>query len=340
VSRPIEREITDFADFTGRLDAETVEVRARVGGWVDRVLFKAGTEVKAGDLLFDLDSRTYQGELDRATVRLAVTEARRKRAQADYQRAQALQRNRAISQEELDKSAADQAEAEAALQLARVDVERARLNLGFTRITAPVAGRIGLPLVPPGSRVSDSTLLASIVVLDPIYVQFDMDERTFLRCQRAPREERLENGRTRLLMGLADEKGLPHQGVVDFIDNRVNPSTGTIRVRGTFPNPSHLLIPGLFARVRVLLGKPYKALLVPESAVLTNQGQRYLLVVNDRNVTEHRDVKVGALQDGMRVIKEGLKPDEWVLVRAIGNVRAWTPGTKVKPQHSAPAQHP
>jgi multidrug efflux system membrane fusion protein len=340
VSRPVEREVTDYADFTGRLDADTVEVRSRVTGWLDRVHFKPGSEVKQGDLLFDLDPRTYQADLDQANAKLAVAEARLKLAQADYQRAQALQRTRATSQEEVDKSAAAQAEAVAALKLARLDVERARLNLEFTRITAPLAGRIGQPLVTPGSRVSGSTLLATIVVPDPIHVQFDMDERTFLHCQHLPRGERPQNGRTPLVVGLADEKGFPHQAVLDYIDNRVNPSTGTIRVRGTLPNPRHLLIPGLFARVRVPLGKPYKALLVPESALLTDRSRRYLLVVNDRNVTERRDVKVGPLQDGMRVIEEGLKPDERVLVRAIGNSRAWTAGIKLEPQHSAPAKRP
>jgi RND family efflux transporter MFP subunit len=243
--------------FTGRLEAvENVLLQPRVGGYLTKVNFQAGALVKKGELLFEIDPRTYKAALDLAHADLAVAEARLKAVEAAWQRAQRLLGTKSISREEYEKINSDRTEAKVALQVVRARVERARLDLDSTQITAPIAGRIGLPLVTAGNLVVGPprpTPLANVRSVDPMYVYFDLDERTLLRLRRAGQAK---DGKLPLALGLADEKGFPHKGALDALDNRVDPSTGSVRVRGVLANPRGVLMPGMFARVRLTLPKP------------------------------------------------------------------------------------
>ncbi len=317
VAHPVAREVAETVDFTGRTDAaETVNLRARVTGYLLKTPFKEGSEVKQGDVLFEIDPRPYQAELDRAEAVLRQAQARLKLADTTQKRAAALlkQAAGAITQQDYDKTVAELNDAEAALTVARSGVEVVKLNLEFTRVTAPISGRIGRRLVDPGNLVkADDTALATIVSRDPIFVYFDMDERTYLQLRRTVPDEKL----TALKAGvaLADEKGYAHAAVIDFHNNRIDPQTGTLNVRGVLPNKDHLLLPGMFVRVRLTLGEPHKALLVPEQAVMTNRfSQPYVDVVDDKNQVNARRVKLGAVHDGLREVTEGLKPEEWIII--------------------------
>jgi RND family efflux transporter MFP subunit len=263
VRQPLVREVTDYQDFTGRTEAVSqVELRARVSGFLDRVLFKDGADVKKGELLCEIDPRPYMAELQKAETRRAVEEAKLKRAEAEFKRAKALLPRQGISREDFDKIADDRAVAEAEVHAAMAECEAAKLNVAFTKVTAPISGRISRRLIDPGNVVrADETPLATIVSLDPMYVYFDVDERTALRMWRAAREGKAKAAtELPVAMGLADEKGFPHRGKVDFADNRVDPKTGTLRMRAVLPNADGLLVPGLFVRVRLTTSEPHKAL--------------------------------------------------------------------------------
>jgi RND family efflux transporter MFP subunit len=338
VSYPVERDVTDYADFTARTAAvEAVGVRARVWGYLDKVNFTEGTLVKKGDVLFEIDARTYQVALQQAEGNLAAMDARLKRLDADLGRAQQLVGKGAVSREEYDKIAGDRGEAAASIRALQAAVDRARLDLAFTKVTAPVSGRISRTLVTVGNLVqsgdqSGGTLLTTIVSVDPMYAYFDVDEHTVLRVRQLVREGKADSprdGGVPVWLGLANEEGHPHRGTIDFVDNQVNPSTGTMRLRGVFPNKDQVLAPGLFARVRGPLGRPYKALLVSERALDTDQGQKILYVINEKNEVASRPVRVGALHDGLRVIADGVRPGERVIVNGLQQVR---PGVTVEPQ--------
>lgn len=336
VSYPVEREVTDYADFTGRTSAvETVEVRARVWGYLDKVNFKEGALVKKGDVLFEIDPRTYRAALANAEGNLASAQAKLKRLDADLARAKSLIGSRAISREEYDKVAGDRGEAAAALDALRAAVEQANLDLGFTKVIAPISGRISRTLVTEGNLIaagsSGGTVLTNIVSLDPIYAYFDMDERTVLRLRQLIREGKAPSNGSPwpVALGLATEEGFPHQGKIDFLDNQINAKTGTLRVRGVFANPYEALSPGFFARVRVPIGYARKALLVSDRAIDNDQGQKILYVVSAKNEVVSRPIRVGALHHGLRVIEDGLKPGERVIVNGLQQVR---PGVTVEPK--------
>jgi RND family efflux transporter MFP subunit len=342
VAAPVEREVTDFDEYTGRITAvEEVEVRARIRGYLMKINFTEGAEVKEGDVLFEIDPRPFQAELDAAKGQVAQWEAKLARAEADVARNERLLPKGAASQKDLDTSISDRGEARAAIQSARAAVDRAALDVEFAKVTAPIGGRVSRASVTKGNLVNanagDSTLLTKIVAYNPIYVYFDIDERSLVQYQQAARKQagggdRLSNVREAKIpvqLGLAGESGFPHTGVVDFANNQVNPQTGTIQVRGVFANPNRLFTPGLFARVRVPVGDKYRAVMVPERAIGTDQGQKYLLAVNDKNVVEYRAVKLGRLHDSLRVIQEGLKPGEQIIVNGIQRAR---PGVTVTPQ--------
>lgn len=337
VSQPVVREVVEWDEYTGRLEAvESVAIRARVSGYLQAVRFTDGAMVRKGDLLFVIDPRPYQAELDRAKAALAQANARLERTQKDLARAQQLVKARAVSQEEVDTRLAEQREAQEAVQAARASVEVVRLNVEFTQVRAPISGRISRPLVTEGNLVSggmgESTLLTTLVSLDPIYAYFEMDERSYLIYSGLWRNgvrPGTENAKIPVRLGLANETGFPHQGSLDFIDNRLDPNTGTMTGRAIFPNPDLGLVPGLFARLRLPASQRYEALMLPDAAIGSDQTQRFVLVVNDQNTVEYRRVEPGPLIDGLRVIRDGLKPQEWVIVNGVQRVR---PGVMVNPQ--------
>lgn len=334
VCKPIVREVTEFVDFTGRTEAPfSVDIRPRVTGYLVKMPFTEGTEVKTGDLLFEIDPRPYQAQLDKAKGDVILNEAKLKLAKADNARAKSIAEanSGAISRQDLDKFQAAQEEADAAVQASKANLEAYQINLEFTKVTSPIDGRVGRYNLTIGNLVNaDQTLLTTVVSQDPIYVYYDVDEVTLLRLIRrliAANVDSLQIKRFPVFMGLADEDGYPHEGYVNFANNVVNASTGTITVRGVFENPDspskrRLLKPGMFVRIRFPNGEPHPAVLVAEKALGTDQGRKYLLVVNDQNVVEYRPVKTGPLQDdGLRVIESGLKPDESVIVNGLQLVR-------------------
>lgn len=339
VSHPVVAEVVEFENFTGRTDAvKTVQVVARVTGYIKPHLTRAGAEVSAGDPLFEIDARPYQAEVDRTEATVAQAEARLKRLDADYARAKLLMGRAALSRAEFDQTVGDHAEAKAAVEVARADRELAQLNLGFTRVTAPIGGRTSRGLIDPGGLVkADETILTSIVSLDPIYVYFDVDERTLLRLRQLVRDGKLKSHREATLpvrVALADEDGFPHEGTIDFSDNRVDPNTGTLSVRGVIPNPEpRAFTPGMFVRVRLPIGSPRRALLVPERALVTEHGQKDVYIVAGDGEVVRRPVVVGPLRGGLRVIEQGLAEDEEVIVSGLQRAR---PGAKVRVREVQP----
>lgn len=337
VSYPIERDVTDYADFTGRTAAvDSVEVRARVWGYLEKVNFKEGMLVQKGDVLFEIDPRTYEAELAQAEAKIAQAEARKKNLDADYQRVERLLAKNAATQADLDAITANRAEAEAAVKSATAARDFNRLNLEFTTVTAPISGRVGRALVTEGNLIQSGqnggTLLTTIVPVDPMYAYFDVDEGTVLRVRQMIRDGKANSAREAELpafLGLANEHGFAHQGTINFVDNQVNPKTGTLRLRGVFANKEETLAPGYFVRVRVPIGFAHKALLINERAIDTDQGQKVLYVVNEKNEVTVRPVRLGAQHDGLRVIEEGVKPDERVIVVGLQQVR---PGATVEPK--------
>jgi RND family efflux transporter MFP subunit len=337
VSYPVEREVTDYADFTARTAAvDSVELRARVSGYLDKVNFKEGALVKKGDLLFEIDPRTYQAVLEVTKGNLAAAEAGVERLDADLARARRLYSTAAIGREEYDRINGDRGEAAASRVALKAAVERAQLDLGFTKVTAPVNGRISRYYVTVGNLVSagdqtPGTLLTTIVSVDPMYAYFDVDERTVLRVKQLVREGKLgtpDHVEVPVWLGLANEDGHPHRGTVNFTDNQVNPRTGTLKVRGVFPNKDEALSPGYFARVRVPISAPHNALLISERALDTDQGQKVVYVLDKDDRVISRPVRLGALHDGLREITDGLNPGERLIVTGLQQVR---PGVTVEP---------
>jgi len=331
VTRPVIRQVTDYTFFTGRTDApESVNVQSRVTGYLVSIDFEPGAEVKADQQLFLVDPRPYKAALDRAIGRVNLAKASLKLAIADYARALEIAKTPgAISRQDVDKYAAAQGEAEAAVAAAEANSESARLNVEFTEILSPVDGVVGRNLLTLGNLVKqDKTLLTTVVSQDPMYAYFDIDEHTLLRIERLIQEGKIERTDQQeglpVELGLADEGNrYPHEGRIDFVNNRIDPTTGTLQARGTFANPSldykglRLLTPGMFVRIRLPIGGPHSALLVPQEAIGTDQGHKYLLVVNKQNIVEYRPVTLGAQQpDELQVVtpvkmvrtKDGLRP--------------------------------
>lgn len=342
VSLPVTKRVVDYEDFPGRTEAvNSVDIRARVNGYLNKANFTEGAIVSKGEVLFEIDPRPYEADVARAEANLAQADARSRRLNQDFERATGLLATRAIGREEYDKIAGDRNEAAAAVAVARSSLELSRLNLSFTKVLSPINGRVSRRYIDPGNLVkADDSILTTVVELDPVYVYFDVDERATLRLKQLVREGKLdldpearspvlrEAGPT-VLMALANEEGFPHRGSIDFADNRVDSDTGTWRLRGVFDNPRHSLSSGLFVHIRLPIGDPYKALLVAEQALGTDQGQRFVYVVGKDNKIEYKRVQVGRLHDGLRVITSGLKPDEAVVVTGLQRVRPTMP---VKPK--------
>ncbi len=331
VTRPVVREIRDIDEFTGRTEAVGfVEVRARVGGYLQKVAFKEGAEVKAGDLLFEIDPRPFQAEIDRAQAKLVSDEARLRELSAEYARNKILHDRRALSLEELQQSEAAKDVAAANIAADKAELEKARLDLEFSRITAPVAGRVGRAEITEGNLISGqitgSPVLTTIVPQSPIYVYFDVDERRFLEYLKnmAVREASLDKvaeADIKVRLSLSDTTDFPFEGEVDFADNRVNPSTGTLRVRAVFDNSKRLMTPGLFSRLRIESREAHSAVLIPDIAILTDQGLKYVWVVDAKGVVSRRDVRLGKSVQGVREVLEGLSPEDTVIVLGIQRVR-------------------
>ncbi len=334
VSSPVARSVADYEEFTGRTEAfRTVEMRARVTGYLDKATFKEGADVKQGDVLFEIDPRPTRADFERTAANVTLAEAHFARIDSDFQRAQTLHKNRALSDEEFDKISGDRAEAAAAVRVATASRDTAKLNLDFTKLIAPFSGRVSRMMIDPGNLVkADETILTSIVTQDPIYAYFDVDERTMLRLRRLVQAGKIRSARSTSIpveLGLTDEDGYSIQGTIDFVDNRIVANTGTLRVRGVFDNPKGLLSPGLFVRVRMPVGDPFQAIMVSEQALGTDQGQKFIFVVDDKNVVQSRPVKVGSLHDGLRVIEKGVAPGDRVVVSGLQRIRA---GTTVDPK--------
>jgi multidrug efflux system membrane fusion protein len=318
--------------FTGRISAmETVELRPRVSGYVQRVAYEEGQEVRKGDLLFVIDPRPYRAALDRAQADLARAEAEARLARTQDARAQSLVDARAISREEFETRRAATAQGNAAVRAAQAAVAAASLDLQFTQVRSPIDGRAGRAAATVGNLAqADATMLTTVVSQDPVYVDFESDEQTFLRYQALARSGARGRTENPVRVGLADERGYPHAGTVDFVDNQVDPATGTISARAVLPNPDRVFTPGLFARVQLQGSAQFDALLVDEKAVLTDQDRKYVYVLGKGNTAERRDVVLGGEHDSLRVVRSGLKPGDKVIVGGVQKV--FFPGMPVTPR--------
>jgi membrane fusion protein, multidrug efflux system len=343
--RPSKQTVREYEDFTGRLEAtNSVEIRAQVTGYLDKVHFeKDGIDVPEGAPLFDIDSRMYASALDQTKAAVAQAQAKLDKITRDFDRIVNL--GEAASKEEKDRVSGDRAEAAAAVAVAKASQAQAETNLGYTKITARFAGRLSRRMVDPGNVVkANDTLLTTLVALDPIYATFDVDERTVLRIRRLIQDGRTDSARDTKVpveIGLSDEDGFPHPGVITFSDNRVDPNTGTLRVRATLANvktagktDKWLLSPGLFVRVRVPIGRPREALLVPEEAIGTDQGYKFAFVVDDKDEVQQRRLKLGQQYGPLRAVEEGITAADRVIVSGLQRVRR---GVKVSPKPAEPA---
>lgn len=336
VSQPLQRKVSDYADYTSRTVAvESVDVRARVGGYLEKINFKEGMLVKKGDLLFEIDPRPYQAQVDFAKAQVAANEALLKKAKADNVRNKAAAEKLpgAVSALDLDKFQAAEEQAIADVGTATATLATNQLNLEFTRVVSPIDGRVSRHYLTLGNLVQqDVTLLTTIVSVDPIYAYADVDEHTVLHVKKLILEGKAKSARDaelKVKLGLANEQGFPREGIVNFVDNQVNPRTGTLRLRAIFPNKDQYLTPGMFARIRIPIGEPHAAMLVSDRAIDTDQGQKIVYVVDADNKVLSRPVQLGALHDGLRAIEAGLAPTDRVIVNGLQRIR---PGVTVDPK--------
>ena len=342
MAQPTKRTVTDWDEFTGRFDAvDEVQVRARVGGFVTNVEFKDGDMVHAGDLLYLIDSRPFEAVAEQADGQLADARAKTELAKRDLDRGLALVQTSAVSEQVVDQRRQALQAAHAAETMAEGALKAAQLNIEFTHVVAPLTGRVSRHLVSIGNLVQGSdngggTLLTSIVSLDPIYIYFDMDEATYLKYNRLFFEGKRPSSRENpnpVQVTLTGETKPSHDGKVDFLDNRLDVSTGTLRVRAVVPNKDLSILPGQFGRVRLIASAPYEALLLPDTAIATDQSRRIVFVVKDDDSVEAKPVTLGPLDDGLRIVREGLTPADRVIVDGLQRARV---GAKVSP-HAATA---
>ena len=352
VATVVQKQVVEWDEFSGRIEAiESVELRPRVAGYLAGVHFKEGGEVRKGDLLFTIDDREYRDSVDSAAANLARAQARLDLAQTELARTEKLASVRAAAVEELEQRQGELKQARADRDATAAQLRQAQLNLGFTRITAPIAGRIGRAEVRPGNLVAPgTTLLGTLLSIDPVYVSFEGNERVYLKYQQLAREGSRPSSRdvrNPVRVGLASEDGFPHQGEMVFVDNQLDPATGTIRARALLPNDDRSLTPGLFARVQLLGGGSREALLVHDRAVLTDQDRKYVYLLGPNNTAVRRDVTLGPAIDGLRIVTRGLAAGDQVVVNGVRKI--FVPGQPVSPstvpmdqpelQPPAPAGH-
>jgi multidrug efflux system membrane fusion protein len=321
--------VTEWDQFNGRIEAvHNVEIRPRVGGYLEDVHFAEGSVVEEGAVLFTIDAREYKAAVQRAEAGLASAKTRLTLAQTEQARSEKLIEAQAISSEEFEQRRGESLQAEAQIATAEAELVQAQLNLDFATIRAPIRGRVGEALVRPGNLVSPgTTLLTTLVSIDPVHVVFEGDEHIYLKYQSQARSgDRPSSREVRnpVRVGLINEEGFPHEGEMDFVDNQLNPATGTIRGRAVLPNPDGIFTPGLFARLRLLGSSEYEALLVSELAILTDQDRKYVYVVGPNGEAQRRDVVLGRDIDGLRVVEQGLAEGDMVVVN--GTSRIFFPG--------------
>jgi multidrug efflux system membrane fusion protein len=342
VSQPVARDVIDYDDYEGRIAARpTVDVRARVRGYLIKINFEDGEIVKKDQLLFEIDPRAYKADLDGAEAQKAAGEAAFKVAQAIAERDARLVGTGAVSRQDYEVSVGKAAVSQADIRKADAAIEKAKLDLGFTKITAEITGKISRAQIDVGNLVNPGggeTVLTTITSVDPIYVNFNVDERALLRYRRdfgkdkeKPKDTSLKDLKVPVEVALEGDEGYPHKGLLDFAENKVDPKTGTIQTRGVLPNPNRIMDAGMRARVRIPVSEPYKALLITDRAIGTDQNLKYVYVVDADNIAKRRDVQLGRIKDGLRVIEKGLQPGDQVIVNGIQSVR---PEMKVDPKPS------
>ena len=337
ISQPLSQEVTEWDEYTGRIEAvSSVDIRARVSGYLEKVNFKAGAKVKKGDLLFEIDPKPFTAQLQYAVSELERAKAKHELAKNDLERAERLFSGKAISEEEHDARSKGSRETIAAVQSAEANVNTAKLNLEYTKIRAPIDGRIGRELITEGNLVSggggDATRLTFIVSTDPVYVYVDADEHLALKYRRQAHQEGNKvkgTDQTPAELAVSDEANFPHPGHLDYISPRADTATGSVSIRGVFSNSDDVLSPGYFARMRVRASAPYQAILVPDKAIATDQAQHFLWVVNQEQKVEYRTVVLGAHIGQSRVITTGLNPNEWIVIEGLPRMM---PGIKVDPE--------
>jgi membrane fusion protein, multidrug efflux system len=330
VAKVLEQPVNEWDDFTGRLEApETVEIRPRVSGQIDEVAFTEGALVKKGDLLFQIDPRPFQAEVRRLEALVAQGRANATRSENEAQRGERLRTSNAISAELADSRSSAAQEARAAVGAIQAQLDLAKLNLSFTRVTAPISGRVSRAEITAGNLVTaDVTPLTSVVSTDKIYAYFDADERVYLKYTQLARQG--QRGQTTpVYLGLSNEEGNPHLGQMNFVDNQVNPKTGTIRGRAVFDNSKGEYTPGLYARLKLVGSGTYSAVLINDEAVGTDLGKKFVLVMDADNKSAYRAVELGPKIEGLRIVRSGLSKDDTIIVKGLQRVR---PGSPVTPE--------
>jgi membrane fusion protein, multidrug efflux system len=335
VAQVVVKPVRQWDEFSGRVAAtDSVEVRARVSGYIDRIAFKEGDEVGSGDLLFVIDPRPYRAAYDSAVAQLDRARATAALAQTQEQRGQNLIAANGISRDEFDTLRAAATQSNADVRAAEAAVATAKLNLDFTEVRSPIAGRVSRAMLTVGNLVqADQSLLTDVVSQDPVYVYFQPDEQTFLRYSELARKGERARSDNPVRVGLANSQGYPYTGTVNFISNQIDAATGTINLRAVVPNAERVFTPGLYARVQLQGSAEFKALLIDDKAILTDQDHKYVYVVGPQNQATRKDITLGGLIDGLRVVQSGLDADDKVIVA--GLLKIFAPGTPVKPSEVA-----